>query len=148
VYVASTNRNIAALDSRLGTLLWKKKLGGAIYSSPAVDASGIIYIGCDDAYVYSLQPSNGAVRWKFKTKGKIGTSSPAIGADGNIYIGSSDGNVYSIGTGNFTTNVCPSSKVIAPYSSVVFSARCSSVCPAGLGTMVNSLIIRYKDYIQ
>lgn len=69
-----------------GELLWKCKLGGVIYSSPAIGADGTIYVGCSDHYFYAVRP-DGTVAWKFLTGSDI-DSSPAIGLDGTVYIGS------------------------------------------------------------
>ena len=69
-----------------GEGLWKLKLGGIIYSSPAIGADGTIYIGCGDHYIYAVKPG-GALAWKLLTGSDI-DGSPAIGPDGNIYFGS------------------------------------------------------------
>ncbi|HOJ16552.1 MAG TPA: PQQ-binding-like beta-propeller repeat protein [Caldisericia bacterium] len=71
-----------------GTLKWKFKVGGLIYSSPAIGSDGTIYVGTDDDYLYALNP-DGTLKWKFKANNAI-SSSPAISSDGTIYVGSLD----------------------------------------------------------
>jgi outer membrane protein assembly factor BamB len=62
-------------------------------SSPLV-AAQTVYFGCGDNYVYALDASNGALRWKFKT-GNVVHASPAYDR-GTIYIGSWDRNLYAL----------------------------------------------------
>jgi outer membrane protein assembly factor BamB len=75
-------------------LKWKFKTGDSIYSSPAIDNNGNIYIGSQDNCLYAITP-NGKLKWKYKTDGWV-YSSPAIDENGNIYMGSFDGNLYAI----------------------------------------------------
>lgn len=65
-----------------------------LYSSPAIDKNGIIYIGGMDNKLYAINP-DGSVKWSFKTQQPI-LSTPAIASDGTIYIGSEDGNLYAV----------------------------------------------------
>ena len=67
---------------------------GYIYGVPAIGADGTIYFGSNDQYFYALNPSDGSLKWKYKTDGAI-QNAPAIGADGTIYVGSGDGKVYA-----------------------------------------------------
>lgn len=71
-----------------GGIKWiYKKL--RVASSPAIDASGVIYFAphFGDPYVYAVNP-NGTLRWKYKPdQAAWFVSSPAIGADGTVYIG-------------------------------------------------------------
>jgi outer membrane protein assembly factor BamB len=41
-----------------GTLKWRFKTGGAVVSSPAIDANGTIYFGSNDLYLYALNSSS------------------------------------------------------------------------------------------
>ncbi len=72
---------------------WETTIGGLVYSSPAIDKNGTIYIGSYDRYFYAINP-NGTQKWRFKTGEGI-ESSPAIAADGTIFIGSNDGHLYA-----------------------------------------------------
>jgi outer membrane protein assembly factor BamB len=65
-----------------------------MFSSPAIDKNGTIYIGSFDWYFYAIN-SDGTMKWRYKTGEGI-KSSPAIGEDGTIYVGSDDGKLYAI----------------------------------------------------
>merc|ERR1712151_822308 len=58
-------------------------------SSPAIGADGTVYIasGKKDHSLYAIE-SDGKLKWKYQTEGKLGKSSPAIANDGTVYIGS------------------------------------------------------------
>jgi outer membrane protein assembly factor BamB len=104
-----------------GSLKWKYKLDGWIWSTPAIGDDGTIYVG--DGFGHKLQAinPNGTRKWKFSAGGTIysskgdiiavnpnGTekwryttdywivSDPAIGDDGTIYIGSCDDYLYAM----------------------------------------------------
>lgn len=74
-------------------LNWKYKTDGEIFSSPAVD-SGVIYIGSDDDYLYSISNAGNLI-WRYRSNGFI-DSSPSIGNDGTIYFGSWDFRAYAL----------------------------------------------------
>jgi large repetitive protein len=73
---------------------WSFTTEGMVFSSPAIGADGIIYVGSDDHKLYAINP-DGSQKWSFTTGDDVG-SSPAIGADGTIYVGSHDSNLYAI----------------------------------------------------
>jgi outer membrane protein assembly factor BamB len=75
-------------------LRWGIPTGKYVFSSPAVDADGTIYIGSGNGSLYALSP-DGTVKWTFATRAEI-QSSPAIGRDGTIYFGSADSKVYAL----------------------------------------------------
>jgi outer membrane protein assembly factor BamB len=65
-----------------------------VYSSPAIDCQGRIYIGSDDGSLYALEP-DGSLAWSHETAGRVLTT-PAIAPDGTIYFGSEDGFLYAM----------------------------------------------------
>jgi outer membrane protein assembly factor BamB len=78
---------------------WSYRTGGTLESSPAVSASGDVYVGSYDNNLYALTP-DGALAWTYATGDNV-YSSPAVDASGNIYVGSRDNRFYaltSIGT--------------------------------------------------
>lgn len=83
------------IGAQIGNLKWKYRTGKDIYSSPAIDSDGTIYIGSYDGYIYAINP-DGTLKWKYATGRSIYSSSPAIGSSGTIYIGSFDGYLYAI----------------------------------------------------
>jgi outer membrane protein assembly factor BamB len=64
-----------------------------VVSSPAIGSNGLIYFGCFDKRLYTVNLTGNQV-WRYFTQNPI-TSSPGIGADGTVYVGSGDGFVYS-----------------------------------------------------
>ena len=50
------------------------------------------YVGSGDNYVYSLSPTTGAVNWRFKTGGALGSTAVSLG--GVVYFASQDGYLY------------------------------------------------------
>ena len=80
-----------ALD---GTVNWRFEARGKIFSTPAVDTDGTIYVGSQDHMLYALAP-DGRMRWAYATGGDV-DSSPAIDARGNIYVGSDDKAIHSV----------------------------------------------------
>jgi protocatechuate 3,4-dioxygenase beta subunit len=69
-------------------------IGASDKSSPAIDASGNVYI-CTNSGLYALD-TNYDVKWTYPIKDE--NASPIIGADGTIYVHSSDGKLYAVGT--------------------------------------------------
>ena len=66
-----------------------------MWSSPAIDAMGNVFVGSYDYSVYCIDGITGDLKWSYATEGPV-QSSPAIGPNGFLYIGSSDGNVYAL----------------------------------------------------
>ena len=73
---------------------WTFHTGGYIAASPVV-ASGVIYIGSRDGYVYALDAHSGEQLWTHQTGSMIDRSSPAI-ANGAVYIGTDGGVLYAL----------------------------------------------------
>ncbi|MGA1867297.1 MAG: PQQ-binding-like beta-propeller repeat protein [bacterium] len=74
-------------------LLWSKKIGEQIQSSPVI-AHGRIYIGSDNGKVYALSITNGETVWEFSS-GDMIEASPLI-IDHTLFIGSLGGTLYSL----------------------------------------------------
>ena len=70
-------------------------LASAIYSSPACDLDGTVYVGSSNG-LYAIG-HDGTVKWAFHTNDAF-NSSPAIGPGGVIYAGCNDSNLYAVAT--------------------------------------------------
>ena len=95
----STNTALSPYHGPTTTPLpsWQYLANNSIFSSASIDASGNIYFGCEDGYLYSLF-STGELRWKtlIDASGLIRTA-PCIGPTGNVYAGSLQlNNDYSV----------------------------------------------------
>ncbi|MCD4782661.1 MAG: PQQ-binding-like beta-propeller repeat protein [Candidatus Eremiobacteraeota bacterium] len=93
IYFGSGDYNFYHID-RDGKMLWKKNLGGDIYSGPAKSAKGNILVSSADNRVYAYSP-DGKKMWNFSTDGAI-TDSPVVDGDGNVYTASVDGKMYAL----------------------------------------------------
>lgn len=69
-----------------GLVKWSFQTSDRIYSSPAVDREGTVYVGSNDNRLYAINPE-GDLKWFYTTEAPINTS-PAIDSDGTIYIAS------------------------------------------------------------
>ncbi|MCZ6674984.1 MAG: PQQ-binding-like beta-propeller repeat protein [Verrucomicrobia bacterium] len=85
-----------------GTLKWSYPTTGEIYSSPAIDIDGVLYIGVNDdsdngindSAVIALNP-DGSLKWKTEISDWV-DATPALGPDGVLYVGSWDGYIYAL----------------------------------------------------
>ena len=68
IYFGSDDKKIYCIDTA-GTMIWKKDLKTKYLSSPGFYEDYIIVTGIDGA-VYSLEKTNGEVKWKFTAKGR------------------------------------------------------------------------------
>jgi outer membrane protein assembly factor BamB len=81
-----------------GTERWEFPTNGLVFSSAAIGADNVAYIGATDGRLYAIDVATGTQRWTVPTGGEV-DSSPAIGANGTVYVGSLDNRLYSIGGG-------------------------------------------------
>jgi outer membrane protein assembly factor BamB len=127
---------------------WSFATGGAVDSTPAIDADGTIYFGSGDGYVYALN-SDGTTKWSYAT-GSAVSSSPAIGGDGQVYVGNEGGTLYALdsatgaeiwtkSTGAPTSSIY-TSPAISPTNGWVyvgFSAPKEDLTPLGILKALN-----------
>lgn len=93
----SSDTGMGALHavSAAGEQRWVEWLPGDIYSSPAIDSIGRVYIGSGSGGVFCLSAS-GQELWNH-TEFTAFHSSPAIAAGNMLYIGSGDGRLLAFG---------------------------------------------------
>ncbi|HID92916.1 MAG TPA: hypothetical protein EYP60_02360 [bacterium (Candidatus Stahlbacteria)] len=88
---------VYALKAEDGSLIWQNnRIGGLIYSSPAI-ADSLVLFGATDGYVYALNLYNGKMVWKYQTNYKI-DNAPAI-VDKTVYVCSDKVYALDIETG-------------------------------------------------
>jgi outer membrane protein assembly factor BamB len=80
IYVSSSG-NLYVLDAANGTLMWKFSMGA--YTGATISNS-LIYVSSRDQYLYALQTSDGAIRWR--SKFSIPICNSAVSANGALYI--------------------------------------------------------------
>jgi outer membrane protein assembly factor BamB len=94
---ACIQTNLIAMDVNNGNKLWQWTHTAEFRSSPSL-VGNMLFLGCDDGYIYALNAATGAIIWQYKTGGMV-CSSPWIDAQGVLYVGSDDGRVYALNTG-------------------------------------------------
>ena len=80
------------------SLEWNATTGGVVFSSPAIDQDGSVYVGSNDNKLHAFD-SNGTSKWTFTTENWV-DSTPTLGQDGTIYVGSWDNKLYAINSTN------------------------------------------------
>ncbi len=93
------SRAVVAFDAAYGSVKWIRGVGWDVYSSPAVE-NDIVYIGCDDSYLYAIHTTNGTVKWQTNLGAQV-QSSPAV-ADGIVYVGDANDRLYAVHADNGT----------------------------------------------
>jgi outer membrane protein assembly factor BamB len=113
VYIGNTDGFVYSFSARDGTLAWRHKTGGFVYSSPAISPvrGGTVYAGSYDGKLYAFDARTGNVKWTRKSGGKI-SGGPVVIGDLVFYsnlsrkstaaVGAATGApVWSIGRGAF-----------------------------------------------
>ena len=83
-----------------GKLAWRADLGGHLFSSPAMDSAGTLYVGTQGNTVVAVDPT-GSKRWEFAGKGDF-DATPALVDDSTLVIGCDDGTLYALDTASGT----------------------------------------------
>ena len=73
---------------------WVFPTNRGIFSSPVIDADGVVYIGSADHYFYAINP-DGTEKWRFRT-GNLIDSSALLDDKGRVYFGSADCYIYAL----------------------------------------------------
>jgi len=85
VFIASYDGTVFCIDAESGEIVWRKWLGGAFYSTPAV-AGGKVYIGDkSNGFVYCLDARDGSMLWG-SFLGSSVYGSPAVW-NGMVFVG-------------------------------------------------------------
>ncbi len=93
LYYAGYDAVFYARDTATGEVRWTYPLGAEVRASaPAIDAIGVIYIGCYDSKLYAINP-NGTPNRTYDM-GNVLRSPPAI-AGTRLYVGSNDQKLYA-----------------------------------------------------
>lgn len=102
IYVASMDHRVYSFNAENGNQLWKSAdLGGSVVGTPAVGTDGTLYVGTFGKEMLALDPSNGAVKWRFST-GDWVWSGPAL-ENNVLYFGDLAGNFYALNAADGST---------------------------------------------
>jgi outer membrane protein assembly factor BamB len=131
VYFGAADATIYALNAANGHLIWKHTLassasGYEIWSSPAVDTNGTIYVGlashgdnpCVIGHVMAIRTSDGSIKWDFTTIDQTTCPGPGVCVGAGVWaspaIDEANGLVF-VGTGNPGSTCNPSTPNAAKY---------------------------------
>lgn len=94
-YVHTMGGMLRAISMKNGRVLWKRRAGSLMASSPAVDPKRklLVSTSMQPGYVTVRSLVNGRLRWRFYTG--LSEPSPVI-RDGVAYFGATNGNVYAL----------------------------------------------------
>jgi outer membrane protein assembly factor BamB len=87
---------IIGLRSTNGQTLFTINAGDEFRSGPAIDSSGLLFVGNDNDRLYAIDTTTGQVRWTRATHGSVRVPA-AIGSNGRVYFGDDDGFFYAVG---------------------------------------------------
>ncbi len=92
-YFGGYDKKLHAVDTATGTVRWTFPLGDEVRaSSPAIDANGVVYVGCYDYLLYAVNP-DGSLNRTYAA-GRWVRSSPVI-AGNRLYFASNDHKLYA-----------------------------------------------------
>ncbi len=94
LYVNSFRGTTYAFDAETGKVKWRRRVGGTLPSTPAIDGPRLIVSSQGDGTVTALDRANGEQLWQVRTSGKV-ESSPVV-VDGVAYFGSTDGRLFAV----------------------------------------------------
>jgi len=93
IIVATSFGNVSAFTPE-GRQVWKKKLGGGVFSSPAYH-DGVVYVGTENRTLHAIQARDGAEIWKYSTDSRMVASTPLVHR-GFVYAGCYSGSFYAV----------------------------------------------------
>lgn len=89
-----TVKNITALSTATGAILWNFETSGHTKSSPAVH-SGVVFAGSDDTNYYAINASTGIMKWNYSASTAVARASPAIAGD-RVFVTRYDGSNWML----------------------------------------------------
>ena len=97
LYVNTFEGATYAIDAESGKVQWRRRVGGTLPSSPAIDGPRVI-VSSQAGTVTALDREKGRVLWQVRTAGKVESSPVAV--DGLVYFGSHDGRLFAVRASN------------------------------------------------
>jgi outer membrane protein assembly factor BamB len=94
LYVNSFRGTTYAIKAETGKIRWRKRVGGTLPSTPAIDGPRLIVSSQGEGTVTGLDRETGETLWRVQTSGKVESS--AVVVDGIAYFGSTDGRLFAV----------------------------------------------------
>jgi outer membrane protein assembly factor BamB len=120
---------------------WISQPAGAAVAGPPVWGGNAIYAGCDDHYVYALDPRTGQRKWRAKSGGTTMPSEPT--GTGVVWVGSQDGTLYVLDTS--TGKVVDKLAVGGPVGATPVTVTGQVYAGTGKGLLWN---VYYDDFAK
>ncbi len=96
--IGSRAAAVVGVDAATGRVDWTTPVSGGLDSQARFDeARGHVYLGTDDGALYAVDPSGGAVRWSYRSKGSI-EQAVEIG-NGAVYSATAADRVFALDAG-------------------------------------------------
>ena len=119
---------VSLLGQTFPSLQWQTSTAGVIFSSPAIDQNGVVYVGSNDNSLHAFH-SDGTSKWTYAT-GNWVDSTPTIGGNGVIYVGSWDNKLHAVNSSNGselwtfeTNNYVTASPVVGSNGLIYFGSK-------------------------
>lgn len=138
-YLVTVDRHLVAIDFENLEVLWEYELNGNVYTIPAVDQEGNVYVATDRGYLYALTSERDEL-WRVRLYGPVYTSVALSGE--NVYVADDYGYVYCVRNGKILWfNSLPSRPVGAPaidsMGNVIFATQNGAVVSISSKGQVN-----------
>ena len=99
IYVSSLDKNVYALDSETGDVIWQAPLAGASASTPIVnEAANLLYVGSFDGLFHAFELDSGTESWSAETTDWIWGTAELY--NDVVYFADMSGNVLAIDANN------------------------------------------------
>jgi outer membrane protein assembly factor BamB len=96
LYFGANKGGLYALNARDGSLKWKFPIYGSVYSSPALDARGMLYTGSSIEHVYTVDSASGQPLGDYDARASV-WAAPSIRPDGTLVVADRSGRVLVLG---------------------------------------------------
>lgn len=93
LYVGDVSGQLYGIEPSDGTIRWKTKLAGSIWSSPAV-AAGLVFVGHKGGEIVAVDGASGEIVWRHQVTEVI-RSSPVV-INGYVVVGTLGGTLVSL----------------------------------------------------
>ncbi|MEW6413430.1 MAG: PQQ-binding-like beta-propeller repeat protein [Candidatus Zixiibacteriota bacterium] len=93
VYAGDLDGFVYAINSDDGSIVWKRQVGGPVWTSPAV-AEGRIFVGHSGGEMVALDAISGEIIWRFDAADVVRSSAVVVG--GYVVFGNASGMLFSL----------------------------------------------------
>jgi outer membrane protein assembly factor BamB len=92
LYTVSRSGTVVAVDARNGNVVWRGRVGGYGYTTPAIGV-GLVFVGGFDGKLRALRPATGREVWQTQVSGRILGAPVVIGE--HVFFSVLEGRTYA-----------------------------------------------------